>query len=338
MPRRLYVLTVLALAAGLFLPSGPLAAQQSVPVRAAPVAAFDEDDPTGTVFGGVRFLGGIQLDSTDDRFGGLSGVEISPDGRKVLFVSDVGDLFSATLDYDGGVLAGLSDVAIHRLVGTGGERLGSKESSDAESLRSASGRGLSGRILVGFERDNRVLDYAIDEAGRPHGATRLPLPASAADLPYNQGFEAIAVVPPGAPNAGAVLVFAESERPGSPGVVPGWMIADGKVRDIGLERTSGFDVTDAIALPNGDLIVLERQFSLLLGVAMRLRRIPAAALDGPQPMDGKTLLTAGMAHAIDNMEGLAVHTDTQGRTILTIVSDDNFNVLQRTLILQFELL
>jgi hypothetical protein len=44
-----------------------------------------------------------------------------------------------------------------------------------------------------------------------------------------------------------------------------------------------------------------------------------------------------MAYQIDNMEGLAVHADEAGRTILTIVSDDNHSFLQRTLILQFAL-
>jgi hypothetical protein len=38
------------------------------------------------------------------------------------------------------------------------------------------------------------------------------------------------------------------------------------------------------------------------------------------------------------MEGLGVHTESDGTTVLTILSDDNFNpVLQRTLLLQFSL-
>jgi hypothetical protein len=40
---------------------------------------------------------------------------------------------------------------------------------------------------------------------------------------------------------------------------------------------------------------------------------------------------------IDNMEGLSVHTGPDGESILTLVSDDNFSVLQRTLLLQFAL-
>ena len=38
---------------------------------------------------------------------------------------------------------------------------------------------------------------------------------------------------------------------------------------------------------------------------------------------------------IDNMEGIAVHRAASGETILTLMSDDNFSPLQRTLIMQF---
>jgi hypothetical protein len=37
------------------------------------------------------------------------------------------------------------------------------------------------------------------------------------------------------------------------------------------------------------------------------------------------------------MEGLSVHTDASGAVILTLISDDNFSVLQRTVLLQFRL-
>ena len=56
-------------------------------------------------------------------------------------------------------------------------------------------------------------------------------------------------------------------------------------------------------------------------------------------MQGETLIEADMSYEIDNMEGLAVHRDASGETILTLISDDNFNTfLQRTILLQFTLL
>ena len=42
-------------------------------------------------------------------------------------------------------------------------------------------------------------------------------------------------------------------------------------------------------------------------------------------------------YQIDNMEGLAVRPGENGETLLTIVSDDNNSLLQRTLLLQFAL-
>jgi len=38
------------------------------------------------------------------------------------------------------------------------------------------------------------------------------------------------------------------------------------------------------------------------------------------------------------MEALGIHRTAQGETVLTLLSDDNFSSLQRTLLLQFTLL
>jgi hypothetical protein len=45
-----------------------------------------------------------------------------------------------------------------------------------------------------------------------------------------------------------------------------------------------------------------------------------------------------MGYQIDNMEGIGVHRDANGEIVLTLVSDDNFSPLQRTIILQFTML
>lgn len=338
--------TAILTAAGLLgLAAGePARALDAIEVRAVPVAAFDPQQPDQSSFGPLRFVGGLQLDSPDRRLGGLSGIEISPDGRRVLMVSDVGDLIAATLDYRDGILTGVSDASVQRLLDEAGGPLGTKFGADAESLRAIGGAGLPDDVLVGLERDNRVLRYGFDAAGRISPATLVPMPDAVADLPYNEGLEGIAVLPPGAPGAGSIVAVAEGEDPARPGTMPGWVIApDGAVSPIALVRDGAFNVTDAVALPNGDLIVLERRFNLLTGVAMRLRRIAVAELaaaraEGADPIRGEALFTAGMAYAVDNMEGLAAHVDDADRTILTIVSDDNFSTLQRTLLLQFELL
>jgi hypothetical protein len=70
---------------------------------------------------------------------------------------------------------------------------------------------------------------------------------------------------------------------------------------------------------------------------MRIRRIPLDRIKPDALIDGKPLIVADMAYQIDNMEGIAVHTNAAGETILTLVSDDNFSFLQRNLLLQFAL-
>ena len=103
-----------------------------------------------------------------------------------------------------------------------------------------------------------------------------------------------------------------------------------------MARHDGFDITDLAFLPDGDLVVLERWYRTLRGVGMRIRRIPAASLKAGALLDGPTLIQADLGQEIDNMEGLAVHRE-EGRTVLTLVSDDNFSFLQRTVLLEFEL-
>ena len=53
--------------------------------------------------------------------------------------------------------------------------------------------------------------------------------------------------------------------------------------------------------------------------------------------DGEVLLEVDRRYEIDNMEGIDVHVTPEGETVLTMVSDDNFSMIQRTLLLQFTL-
>ena len=104
-----------------------------------------------------------------------------------------------------------------------------------------------------------------------------------------------------------------------------------------VRRFDDFDVTDCIVAPNGDLMLLERKFSWTAGVGMRLRRTALSGVTPNAVVDGKVLIDADMGFQIDNMEGLAVHRDKSGDIVLTMISDDNFSMLQRTLLLQFTL-
>ena len=93
--------------------------------------------------------------------------------------------------------------------------------------------------------------------------------------------------------------------------------------------------TDGGFLPNGDLLLLERKFSFIDGIRMRLRRIPEAAIGKGALADGPVLMEADMNDQIDNMEGVDVWRRGDGALIVSLVSDDNQSILQRNLYLEF---
>ncbi len=135
----------------------------------------------------------------------------------------------------------------------------------------------------------------------------------------------------------ARLVAFSENLTDSKGNLQGWLIGGPTPGPFTLKRLEGFDVTDAAATPDGGLIVLERRFRYSEGIKMRIRRINAGEIKRGALIEGETLLEATDALNIDNMEGIAVHRSSAGETILTLISDDNFSALQRTLLMQFAL-
>jgi hypothetical protein len=83
--------------------------------------------------------------------------------------------------------------------------------------------------------------------------------------------------------------------------------------------------------------VLERKFSVINGVGIRIRRVALETIRPGAVVDGATIFEADMGYEIDNMEGIDAHVSPEGETVLTLVSDDNYSMVQRTLLLQFTL-
>jgi len=73
------------------------------------------------------------------------------------------------------------------------------------------------------------------------------------------------------------------------------------------------------------------------GLAVRMRRIALGEIKPGAVVDGPVLFDVDLGYEIDNMEGLSVHRNAGGEVVLTLISDDNFSAVQRTLLLQFTL-
>ncbi|MBI3702666.1 MAG: esterase-like activity of phytase family protein, partial [Rhizobiales bacterium] len=155
-------------------------------------------------------------------------------------------------------------------------------------------------------------------------------------LANNKSLECLAAPPKGAPLAGKLIVVTE-ESLDAAGNHRAFLLDGDKVERFSVKRSDNFAVTDCTFLPPGDLLLLERRFTPATGAAMRIRRVPLAGIKPGALVDGEPLIVADLAYQIDNMEGISVHRNGRGETVLTLVSDDNFSVLQRNLLLQFTL-
>ena len=303
-----------------------------VEVHVHPIDTFQIGE-TATRFGSLEFRGGITLSSADPAFGGWSGLDFSADGT-LYAISDTGAWFTGRLSEREGRLVGVDDTMIAPLLGDDGEPLTAKRNADAEGLR-ITGRGGDEEALVSFEQKTAVRAFDGPDFARAT-PRRIPLPVFVDRIPANQGLESIAVAPSDGPFAGATVVIAEHSLDRKHNHRA--FVLDGpREGPFYIVRLGDFDVSDAAFLPNGDLLILERRFALSSGFAMRLRRIDGSTIRPGATVDGQVLIEADGRYRIDNMEGLAVRTGDDGETLLDLISDDNHNFLQRTIVLQFAL-
>jgi hypothetical protein len=169
----------------------------------------------------------------------------------------------------------------------------------------------------------------------------IPVPADFKTFTYNKSLECLAAPSKGSPLADDLIVVTEHSLDEA-GNLRSFVFENGQIADrimrFSVKRSDDFDVSDCTILPPNDLLILERRYSLILGVAMRIRRISLADIREGALVDGKSLIEADLSYQIDNMEGIAVNRNAHGETIITLVSDDNFSIFQRNLLLQFTLI
>lgn len=320
--------------------AGKAAAVRPIEITARRIRSFDRSGTKEERFANLVFRGGLVLTSSAKPFGGLSGIAIEADGHRFMAVSDEGNWLSGDIVYEGTAPAAIKNAHMGPYLAIAGRTLDRKRDNDAEAISLADGNLSRGAVLIGFERNHRIGRFPVIDGILMAPTAYLKLPPEARRMRSNKGFEAVAVMQ-GGPYKGSPVAFSE-RFPDNPEQHTGWIWLKGEPQRLALQDIDGFDVTDAASLADGSLLVLERRFrwsEWTQGVRMRLRRIAASELKPGLVMHGEKLLEADLSKEIDNMEGLAVHRSQAGETVLTIISDDNFNsFLQRTLLLQFTLL
>jgi hypothetical protein len=251
-------------------------------------------------------------------FGGFSGLALAPDGRGFTVLSDRGTWATGDLVRDAdGRLTGVALADHGRLRGVSGEPL-TGEDTDAEALAIDA----DGAAWVSFEAFHRVRRYP-DLAGP---AETVPSHPDFPRLQHNSGLEALAM-------DGEGTLYAIPERSGRlERPFPAYRFRDGRWdKTLRLRRDGPFLVADATFGPDGRLYLLERNFEWLGGFRTRVRRFEL----GPDGFGKEETLLETRFGELDNMEGIAVWEDAQGRTRVLLLSDDNFFPLQRTMFAEY---
>src|SRR5215470_2156655 len=302
---------------------GPAAAD-SIDVVATPVVPDGSSTPYRT--GQLEYLAGFALTSDDKEFGGLSGMSLSADGGTLTAVADIGVWFRLTLRHDAsGRLIGVAGSESGRLRDEHGKPLATKHVGDAESIT----RAADGSYYVTFESWHRLWRYKAASDPLRAAARYVRPPKDMTSLPNNDGVEAATVLPDG-----RFLLLSEGGFAGN-GDLEGWL-GDGKGwTDLTLTPTGGFRPTDLTVLPTGNVLLLERSASLFGGFEARLSVIKTAAIAPGARLSGQELAVIKSPLPIDNFEAAAAWAAPDGSVLIYLLSDDNFNAMERTLLLQF---
>ena len=311
--------------------SAAAAAPVPIKVKARPIPFFDSSDHARVRFGSLEYRSGLVLTSSFPGFGGLSGLRLDAKGERFIALSDHGSWFTGRIVYQGRAMTGLDDVEAAPMLGPDGKPLAARGWFDTESIA------LDGSfVYVGIERVNQVVRFDFAKGFTRSRGEVFPMPPAVKKLPNNKGLEALVFVPKGFALEGTLIAISERglDREGN---LIAFLVGGPTPGQFSVRRSQNFDISDAVLLPSGELLVLERKFSLLSGVGIRIRGIALKSLAPNAVVDGPAIFEADLGEEIDNMEGIDAFVTPEGETVLTMVSDDNFSLLQRTLLLQFRL-
>ncbi len=306
-------------------------------IQATPVTLTDQVE-VGAAYQGIRLLGALRLNAVQHDelpLCGLSGLAWDEDSGLLYAISDQGVLFQLRPAFAAdGTLSGVQRVAAYPLRDARDQPLRSPW-HDAEGLairKGDNGKPDDAQLLISFEGKPRVVRYR--PAGQWQGEE--PLPAPLRDPGNyrhpNKGLEAMTV-----DSRWGVIAGTEAPFRGDPDGQIRLFRNDGRFWRYPLSSAPGSALVAMEALPDGSLLTLERAFVAPLQpliISLRRVRLPVAATAEPLAVTDVAVFDSSQGWLLDNFEGL---TRYQGRRFF-MVSDDNCQAWQNTLLVAFELL
>lgn len=251
-------------------------------------------------------------------FGGFSALEMSPDGGHMTVLSDRATIVTASIvRSDTGIEA--IQIQTANKIRSSKNKILKGRVGDSEGLVIAP----DGSLFISFEGVARVAKHSSPD-GR---ATVLPRPTAFDQMAVNGSFEPLAM-----DQRGWLYTMPESG-----------LTADGNIpvyrwngknwsAPFKLPKRGGFLPVGADFGPDGRLYLLERDTGVF-GFRSRLRRWDVSKVG----IRNEETLFQTSAGTHDNLEGVSVWRDAQGSLRASMISDDNFLVLQRTELVEYAL-
>ena len=314
---------LLGLALILFLTTSAAEAPDGrAPVRFEPLV-LDQDRPAEMRVDSLRLAGLWRLTSDNHAFGGISALHVH-DGH-FLALADSAKAFR--FHFDGHDLE--SPLRARTLPGLH-RRPHVTPDLDTEAMTIDPE---TGQIWAGFETFNTIRRYSAN-FGRKEGKSA---PPAMRGWPENGGSEAMVRLADG-----RFVVFGEDPARVDGATEGVLFAADPVTRPRSGKRfyyrvPEGFRATDAAQLPDGRLLVLNRHFSVMDGFAAALTLIDPREIVPGKAVRARMVARLAPPLTIDNMEALSVEQGKAGEVVVWIMSDDNFNPLQQTLLMKFTL-
>ncbi len=271
--------------------------------------------------GDLIFLQAWELGSGNSDFGGISALTALP-GDRFVGVSDAGTLIGFGLTSD--------NQADRPFIAPLPESHGSDKTYADRDSEGIAYDPDSGQFWVSYEARHAIRRFSRSFA-RSNGLVR---PIEMQGWSSNKGAETIVRL-----MNGRFIIIAEGLENGiheallfsGDPVEPATAISQFTYRP-----PAGYRVTDGAVLPDGRLLILNRSINFPIGFSAKLAVLDAADVKAGDMISGKVIATLAAPLLIDNMEGITI-TSEDNETIIWLISDNNFNIWQRTLLMKFRL-
>ena len=303
--------------------------------QAASVYKLNEQYENGDSFMRVRLLGAVELHYErirEHELVELSGLAWDADDAVLYAVSDHGVLFHLEPKFKDGFLVDVAPTDAYPLYSSSGEILRGR-AADAEGLAILGGRnGIKNdaELLVSFERVPRINRYSPSGQFQQHHA--LPEQLTTTYEGSNGGFESVTYVSPI-----GIVTAPERAKDGLDGNVHIIYDLNGSAWSFPRFAAPKSSLVAIEALADKSLITLERSFVSVwhpLQIVLRQSSPLTDVLGGALQTEEIAAFNSYDGWRLDNFEGMTRH---QGNKFF-LVSDDNENVLQRTLLIYLEIL